>query len=684
MSILKFRRRGEASPTDNLADFIDFAKSTTTLTTVDWESNDWNITAYVPMRARGVRESHAHFCSLDDSVSTRTKSRFLHPSFINFAKAVFSDVIRRLEPAEFNRWMYALRLLEAALLEITSSGCPTKATAAVFERAAELAKRRYKDPFSVGGLLERLLSEYLIPNNLLNQNILWVSPFPWKKPRRNDEVHNDSSVAERLPDLKSILALGEIHHTSERLNDKIVTSWVSLALFAPSRASEILSLPDKCKTLAQDGNEEAFGIQWRPAKGGQPLTKFATNSDSEDVARKAIDFLIEFGAPARKAAAWYEENPTSLYLPDGFEHLRNQPLTLWEITQILGRDSVPRSLKPSNDLSFERLNDFRTADRSRMGPKTTERKSASLWSFESVERSVLARLPKSFPILDDVSGLHWKDALFVLPANCFRQGADYLRHVPAPVSLSMINHQLGANPHDLTVFSRNSMLDGNGKPWEITSHQFRHFLNTLAQSKYLSQSLIAFWSGRRSLSHNDFYNHLPQEAMLEKWKLMASQSPDMQVKGPLKKKISEMSVRFLISEQDALRFEAGSILSHQFGLCRHDFSLAPCPKDRDCSMCGESFYMVGDEKAISVARHQVAMHKRAVGLCRQEMECGDPNGVQAWLDRNADKYERWQLLLDMLTDPSSERGTMISLPPPKISQTKVGLSISVAQATAEA
>lgn len=66
------------------------------------------------------------------------------------------------------------------------------------------------------------------------------------------------------------------------------------------------------------------------------------------------------------------------------------------------------------------------------------------------------------------------------------------------ISDNQINKSL--NHQTNSIFRRHNLRNPDtGDVWAMTTHQPRHFLNTLAQSKYLSQTLIAFWSGRKKL-----------------------------------------------------------------------------------------------------------------------------------------------------------------------------------------
>lgn len=147
------------------------------------------------------------------------------------------------------------------------------------------------------------------------------------------------------------------------------------------------------------------------------MTKFSTSDASEAIAKAAVKFFTELGASARVAAKWYADNPGQLYLPPGLEHLRGQPLTLREVGIILGR-KTPIPCGSARRLGLKSLGQ-RTRDPERIN-KLSRVKVAALYSWESLEQTVLAKLPAAFPILDGVSGLMWHEALFLVPEHMLR------------------------------------------------------------------------------------------------------------------------------------------------------------------------------------------------------------------------------------------------------------------------
>ncbi|MFO1387968.1 hypothetical protein [Cellvibrio sp.] len=671
--ITSFQGHAELTAQQNLEKFIQHAKQNCPLDNVDWNSDIWDVTEICKKGYQGKGKAYVYFKSATDTKNSTKITTPLQEPFKSFAKATFSEYLRKYRPVEYKRPLYALQTLEQALIHCKQIPCITNLSTDVLDTTSIFLKERYQDPWLLGKQLEKIIINFIEPARLSNQFLDWKSPFKYKTPTRSDRV-NSNGNHEKLPSVQTILALAEIHNSSLYTPDKITTSWVCLAMHAPSRVTEILSLSVKCVVQAQGPNQVAMGLRWHPIKGGQPITKFALSDNAAALTQSAINYLIDIGANARKAASWYELNPGQLYLPEGFEHLRDQPLTLCEITKILGRRNLIKSSFAAETCKF--INVGLTTDKSRFN-EAQNTTSAAIYCFKSVERWVNAQLPKSFPIICKASNLKYSDALFTLPKNIFRPRADTLEYVPDTVSVSQINHQLGAHPAGLTVFFRNNKIDEDGNPLEITSHQFRHFLNTLAQSKYLNQSLIALWSGRRDVSQNKWYNHVPQEAFIEAYRLLQADVPEPAIEGPLNEKTNTIADINLITKADAIKHELGAIHVTRYGLCRHDYSLTPCPKDKDCINCGEHLFTKGDRAQLEEAETQLQLLQNAVRIATEALENGEP-GVERWLELNRPKLERWKLAVQKLKDPNIKDSTLISLPKVPMSQTKTGLAFEIA------
>ncbi|EKM7586370.1 TPA: hypothetical protein ACGJ68_000219 [Pseudomonas aeruginosa] len=666
----------------NLEQFIAHAKANTPFNNINWDDNSWNITSFNIGKGQGKKKKIAHFKAL--RCPSGSKSTVVIPfslPFLEFSKAAFSEIMRRFQLQEFKRFLYAMQAIEQGLLDAGKQACITELDANILDSAAELLKNRFADAWSVGRSLERLVTQVIAPAKLTKFPITWVSPIPYKQPIRSDRVapKNNDKVVSRLPSVQTILDLAEIHHTSDHIPDRVVTSFVTLAMFAPSRGSEILSLPLNCIRHVEGDDGLMMGIAWDPAKGGQPLTKFAASETFETLAKDTVNFLADLGAPARKAALWYAENPGQLYMPEGTEHLRGKDLTLFEIAKILGRLTP---IPVAHAARFKLVaTEEKTNDMSRSG--CSQRQWVRLYDFRALENLVIAKLPEIFPILDGSTGLKWYEALFVLPEHVLSPWHETNHNVPTVLSTNQMNHQLGNNPSGNTIFTRHGKAQRDGSPTAITTHGFRHLLNTLAQSKHLSESLIAFWSGRKSVKQNEWYDHVPQEAFIEAYLKLGDNVGGIASGEALSEKIQGLIASHGLTEQEAMGVELGAISVTRFGLCKHDYALTPCPLDKDCSNCSEHVFVKGDKRHQKEAEFQHGIHAKAVAAATVALAKGEA-GAARWLKQNQPRMERWALVLEKMNDPSIPEGTMITLPPPENTQSKTGLAHAVRMITTDA
>ena len=673
--IVHFVGKASLAASANLEHFIQHAKVNSPFINIDWDDNSWNITSFKIGKNQGRTKKIAHFKSLrDPSGSKSTVEIPFDLPFLEFAKSAFSEIMRRFQLQEFRRYLYAMQAIEQSLLNAGRPACITALDATILDDAAQLLIERFTDAWSVGRCLERLLTQVIAPAKLTPMPVEWVSPIPYKQPVRADRVapKNNDKVVSRLPNVQTILDLAEIHHTSKHIPDRVVTAFVTLAMFAPSRASEILSLPVNCIRHVQSDEGEMMGLAWDPAKGGMPMTKFAASEQFESLATETIGFLLELGASARKAALWYSQNPGQLYLPENLEHLRGKPITLYEASKIMGKETAIHSSRASR-YGLVKTGE-KTSDPSRRSDPNGHW--AGLFEFASLEKYVITKLPEIFPILDGSTGLKWHEALFVLPENVLSPNAETLLNVPAVFSSNQINNQLGANPGGVTIFSRNGKMQRDGSPMAITTHGFRHLLNTLAQSKHLSESLIAFWSGRKDIRQNEWYDHLPQEAFIEAYLKLGDNVGGLSSGEALGDKLHSLIASHGLTEQEAMGIELGALSATRFGLCKHDYALTPCPLDKDCSNCSEHVFVKGDSRHKAEAELQFKIHKNAVSAATAALAGGEP-GASRWLKQNQPRMERWALVLEKMSDPTILDGTMITLPPPKNTQSKTGLAHAV-------
>jgi hypothetical protein len=203
---------------------------------------------------------------------------------------------------------------------------------------------------------------------------------------------------------------------------------------------------------------------------------------------------------------------------------------------------------------------------------------------------------------------------------------------------------------------------------------------TIPLAKGRRQKTEARWKRRAPTQLAEIlirYNHMPQEAFIEAFVRMGEAAPvRIEVLGPLKEKVERRALEEKTTKEEALKLEIGCTHSTRFGICRHNYAMSLCPRDKDCISCGENLFIAHDERQLAEARTQLAIHENAARRCRNEIANGDQD-AQKWLDRHEHKAARWRLAIEEITNPLHPPGMLISLPPNATSQTRAGLAQAI-------
>jgi len=636
---------------------------------VEWDDDRWDLTSFYP--TTGNVKTKALF-----SVKPGGKSKPFVQPFMDQAKAISADFLRQNKNRQVSDLVGTLRRIYHALANAGKEINLNNLTDDELNSIEQTLSSQSSDPYKHCRLLERLVHEIIEPAKVTKSRLSWKSSQKYKGANRTDLVGErnraTSTKRNKLPDLRCILDLASVFNTSDYEPDIIVTSWFAISMYAPSRINEILTLSVNCERYDEGVEGAGHGIAWVPEKGGDPMVKRAASEESAKVAHIAIQRLIDIGSNARLAAKWYEDNPSRLFLPEGYEHFRGEPLTIKEISEIIGREKILRQARMFQmEINPTRLT---TQDKNRTYGATHRR----LYSFDDLETYVVNKLPFGWPYADQKTQLKYSDALFTVPFDIMRGYSSTCWNIPQFVTQNMIMHELGKKPTGKTIFNRNKLINPEtGKSWKLASHQPRHLLNTIAQSKHLSQELIAYWSGRKSVGQNDYYDHTSHEFIIESFLRLEENAPkELIVTGPLNEKIDARSLNEPISRDEALKEELAAFHITEFGYCRHDFSLTPCPKDKWCNNCGEAYFSKGDARQIKRAKQDVAKFTESLKTANKAKADGE-YGVEQWIEKLEIDLSRATLKLEKLTDPDVEDGTLISLPPPNVSQSKSGLSIAI-------
>lgn len=622
----------------NLAAFVEHARTQLHVfgADLDFNQNEWTVSSAI-----------AHKGQYDDirllfrnQESTKANKVPMEEPFLSFAKSYMRYAFGLASIKNVASPLIALRVLEYVLRSNTDTADPTAIDANILNRASQVAKERLaaSTAYQIGGQLASIAA-FMRDNRLTSAMAIWKNPL--KRPADTTRVGKqyDEERAEKLPTPTVLDALPRIYREATEPGDVITSSASALMCSAPDRVNEVLLLREACEVEKKDKDGKShLGLRWWPAKGAEPQIKWIVDSMRE-VVRGALAKIRSETKEARAIAAWYERYPRQLYLPDHLAHLRSQEwLTLPDIGDIVFSIAVAntsvRQWCGGNGVELH---------------KRTSRSSGAL--FADVEAAVLRLLPPGFPMMNDEVGLKYSDALFLVRLNSLHEQKTTYRCMFEPVSATHLANRLGRTDGAQTIFDRFGFYEPDGSRIYVTSHQFRHYLNTLAQAGGLSQLDIAKWSGRKDLRQNAAYDHQSTESLLIK--MREAVGDDERMVGPL----SERKIT-IISRDEFARLKIPTAHTTDFGYCVHDYVMSPCQLNLDCLNCEELVCIKGQKAKEDRVRQSLTEAELLAARAKTAVHSGD-FGAEEWLAAHLEKVERLKNLVKIFDDPSVAEGAFV-------------------------
>jgi hypothetical protein len=180
-------------------------------------------------------------------------------------------------------------------------------------------------------------------------------------------------------------------------------------------------------------------------------------------------------------------------------------------------------------------------------------------------------LPASFPHTSIDGGGLYSEALFVIRKNELNAQRGTYECVVDVVAQDDIAVRLGQRSTTgiKSVFERYGFTEDDGSPIILRTHQFRHYLNHIAQLGGLSQAEVAMFSGRKDVRQNDAYNHMTADEAQEP---IARALVEHDFMGHL----AQVAQKQPMLRSDFLRSGPLAVHATDFGYCVHNFASEPC------------------------------------------------------------------------------------------------------------
>jgi hypothetical protein len=642
-NIVLFKPRRELSAEQNLAAFVSICRDELTIfgTDLEFDKMSWDITKYLNLKGK-TNAVRAVFSSWQ--TANEKKPAPLPEPYGAFAKSYFRYQHGLKPTKSIGFRLAAARALGAALAERGISNAAFIDTGTL-NRAAQLIQAKYSEAagYRISQQLE-ILAGFIDDNRLAAAPLRWANPIsrPVEVAGRVGEEF-EAARQDKLPSPYALDCLARAFRAATEPADEVITAVAAIMCSAPDRVNEVLALRAQCEVNSKRPNgEAAYGLQFWPSKGADPMVKWVVPSMSS-VVQESIRRLAAASSEARAVALWYEENPNSIFLPSHLEYLRGKDLSMAELGEVLFVEpplrTAPRQWCVDNNVPTEIR-----------GKKLFVR-------FSDVEAVVLNSLPEGFPWLDVEYGLRFSQALCITRRNELHKVKGTFRGIIDAVNQGFISTGLGnRSKHGFkSVFENLGFFEADGSPVVIRTHQFRHYLNTLAQAGGMSELDIAKWSGRKDVRQNAVYDHVSDRDI---------QARLSEIKEEAREKSStELTPQVRISLIPREKFkEMGIQAAHttDFGMCVHDFVMTPCSLHQDCINCNEQICIKGDKfgEANTRAKHEETAHLLAEARAAENEQI---YGASRWVQHQQLTYDRLSELVAILDDPKVPNGAVIRL-----------------------
>lgn len=291
------------------------------------------------------------------------------------------------------------------------------------------------------------------------------------------------------------------------------------------------------------------------------------------------------------------------------------------------------------------------------GPAREIARTAFEGSGPSLEEVSTSNLVKEFgglywPFLNEKKLLKAWDALCLHRENEFSREREIKPNSWRIPDANEVNKRLGAG-HRLSLFDRIGLRNANGARIALTSHQLRHWLSTMSERAGMDDYTLAQWAGRAKVSDNRHYDHRSPEERLEAARELLPMQP-----APLLERIKH---RQPVTYQELGVDRLGTAKATLYGMCVHDYAMAPCQKQRECMTCKEHVCVKGDHVTLDRIRLLEAQTEKLLQQAMKAHEDGD-FGADRWVDNHKWKLAHVKAMRMALEHPSVPEGAALRIP----------------------
>lgn len=587
-------------------EFVDLGKSLFDLAQNGWDDASWTVTAW----CRNKNENRSWKFVAEDRNSF--DSRF---GDVVKAICVYKVRVSGNAPGSVSHGLRAIRFLYEALrgpsgrfpLDFAWSGL----TLQDWQRAEEHLGRAISpvSRYQYAGELQRIAALLEARDVIPTTRYKHSQPPPAN--RGMHILRNRQAAMKKLPPEGALHALADASLRPEDDRDRLLFAIGKLLVALGFRINEALTLPVDC--WRTDGAGRPYLVYW-PEKKGVISPKWIPTA-AMDLVDGAVKTIRELTEDARRRARVLEADTTRV--PLLVRHPSSRLLSKTDLAAAIGvRRHVVVDL-------IRRLGVAPCGEASGTG-------GGFLYRADEFERALAKTLPEhryAF-VRPDGKTQPLSRFLCVVPKRFFSGDTGLLTVRPVRIGDVAAFVRSGDPSQRPSVFERFGFTDENGKPWTIATHQFRHWLNTVAHKGGISDMELARWMGRKDPRQNRHYQHLDTEERVERLKEAVRS-------GEVVGSVSEVYRRLSADEREEfLDAEIEAVHVTPFGTCTHNFAVKPCPYHVQClNGCGSFLRTRGDAREIVAIQGVKRRAERVLEGAEKAAEDGLPEAAN-WVEHN--------------------------------------------------
>jgi hypothetical protein len=360
---------------------------------------------------------------------------------------------------------------------------------------------------------------------------------------------------DRLPTEAALLGLADIYRElATEPRDRLRIAAVAILVVTGLRIGELVTMPADCEVEEVRGGKPRYGLRYFREKSRGGARMFAVRwltATGADLARPAIAEIRSLTDTARGRAQELERTPHRVPIP-GYHWAAR--MSAAEVSKAVGLLCLPSRIPRHSD-----------------GRGTFYRAS-------EVEKYLLSLRVARLWTVDKRDGTFqmFSETLLVTFRHFFHPYHADSPLLVEPVVIQDISDFLSGRGEIRSVFERFDIREPDGSFCRVTSHQFRHWLNYIADKGGLPVDLQTRWLGRENPRDTEAYRHATVDERLA-WVKEGIRN------GQLSGTKADVFFELPRSKRDVfLEAEIQAVHVTAFGLCLHDFTVTPCPYHLNC------------------------------------------------------------------------------------------------------